>query len=90
MMLSFHILDNFHILVIFHILDFYMNFYKFLFQPFHVLENFFIVSYFCTKSKLQCKSLKSTDKYDFVVVFVGSHSKICCSELVSPLLYIPE
>ena len=53
----FYILEIFHTLEIFHIMDFYMNFDMFLYQAFHILESFLIVSYVCTLSKLQYASL---------------------------------
>ena len=43
MMFIFHILDNFCILEIFHILDFYISFYTFLYQAFHIMDNFHIL-----------------------------------------------
>ena len=62
-MFNFHIQENLHFLENFHILDFYMNFYTFLYQAFHILEIFHILEnilnmpYFRTLSKLQYASL---------------------------------
>ena len=58
-MFNLNIQDDLRILEIFNIQDFYMIFYRFLYQAFYILENFNIleniltVSYFCAPSKLQ-------------------------------------